>query len=274
MVETRSLSLSKGRRVKVPRHCEEGECPTKQSLPLPPVIASDHRERGKLSPLSCHCEPAGRGNLSHTRKNSPATGLYADSLNVSLAGRALGGWCYATFTVGDHCYIGGGGRFYVMDVSDPTDPTEIGHCYTPGIIRDIHVSGSYAYVADGGDGLYILEVSHFIGIEETGKGLKPLAFEISAHPNPFNSAVTISLDAPVGAIHELPLQIEIFDVNGRMVYEMTVGDACMRPAGGIHPAPTMHEYTWQPDESLGSGVYLVRAKIGDKDITKRVVYLK
>ncbi len=42
----------------------------------------------------------------------------------------------------------------------------------------------------------------------------------------------------------------------------------------------LREFVWSPDESIGSGVYLVRARFdrltdrGEKDISKRVVYLK
>ena len=52
-------------------------------------------------------------------------------------------------------------------------------------------------------------------------------------------------------------KIEIFDLNGRCIAEFDGGDQ-----------------VWKPEVSVGSGIYLVRAKIGDKDITKRVVYLK
>ena len=53
----------------------------------------------------------------------------------------------------------------------------------------------------------------------------------------------------------------------------------MRPAGGMYAAPANREYIWQPEKSLGSGVYLVRArfdKLSDREeqITKRIVYLK
>ncbi len=43
-----------------------------------------------------------------------------------------------------------------------------------------------------------------------------------------------------------------------------------KKTGGMYPAPTI----WQPDKSLGSDVYLVRARFGDGEITKRIVYLK
>jgi len=48
--------------------------------------------------------------------------------------------------------------FRVIDVSDPTDPTEAGNCDTPGNAYDVAVGGSYAYVADGGSGLRVIYV--------------------------------------------------------------------------------------------------------------------
>ncbi len=74
-------------------------------------------------------------------------------------------------------------------------------------------------------------------------------FAISISPNPFNSACRIS--SPVDAT------VEIFDVLGQSIDKLPGGDQI-----------------WKPEASVGSGVYLVRAKVGDKDITKRVVYLK
>jgi len=126
----------------------------------------------------------------------------------------------------------------------------------------------------------------------------PHSLAISAHPNPFNSAVTIALDAPVGAYCNTPLQIEIFDISGRRVAQLpdggTVG-AGFTPAlndvadnnerDGARPSPTTREFTWTPNETIGSGVYLVRAtfnnprslsgaEAGGATAVKRVVYLK
>jgi len=108
---------------------------------------------------------------------------------------------------------------------------------------------------------------------------RPDEFRISAYPNPFNSAVRIAVDAPsVGAglveRSEIPRThafVEIFDIAGRMVAEI--------PANGSESAKPSSTnasgaYRWQPDESLGSGVYLVRARFGDESTSKRVVYLK
>ncbi len=103
----------------------------------------------------------------------------------------------------------------------------------------------------------------------------PNSFDIDVYPNPFNSAVTIS----VGAIHELPLQIEIFDVNGRMVETIpvnnSVGDGSPVPSSNERGDRAPTEIVWQPDESIGSGVYLIRAKMEDGQMaSKRIVYLK
>jgi hypothetical protein len=89
---------------------------------------------------------------------------------------------------------------------------------------------------------------------------KPERISISVSPNPFNSAVSISVDCHYRE-NGNP-EIEIFDINGRMVFDNSVGANRDTPV------------VWQPDEKIGSGVYLVRAMVGDESVTKRVVYLK
>ncbi len=127
------------------------------------------------------------------------------------------------------------------------------------------------------------------GIAETPT---PQSFAISAYPNPFNSSVTISLD--FGSESPKPLStIEIFDVNGRRIgawrRHAQPGFATVKPLRD-------GELIWQPAPSLGSGVYLVRARFDPSTLrqaqgtagsgqrsaqrpdgetaTKRVVYLK
>jgi predicted acyl esterase len=107
----------------------------------------------------------------------------------------------------------------------------------------------------------------------------PNSISIETYPNPFNSAVTISFDYGSESVKPLST-IEIFDVNGRKVDDGTVGANCIRPFDGS--TPTTREFTWRPDESLPSGVYLVRAHFDTRSpsgaeatvATKRVVYLK
>ena len=82
----------------------------------------------------------------------------------------------------------------------------------------------------------------------------PKMMEIAVSPNPFNSACAISVPARA--------KIEIVDMSGRLVAEYSCG--CSRTS-----------WKWSPDESVKSGVYLVRALLADgKSETKRVVFLK
>jgi len=65
------------------------------------------------------------------------------------------------------------------------------------------------------------------GISETSTAA---AFAISAHPNPFNSSVTISLD--YGSESPKPLStIEIFDVNGRRVSTLRPSATSLQKGG-------------------------------------------
>lgn len=78
--------------------------------------------------------------------------------------------------------------------------------------------------------------------------------ELSVYPNPFNSSVMIS--ASEGN------NVEIYDITGRLIHNMPINTRINTSA------------VWNPDKIVGSGVYFVRVKTGDKAVVKRVVYLK
>ena len=115
----------------------------------------------------------------------------------------------------------------------------------------------------------------------------PGRFEIAAFPNPFNSAVKITVEQTFLSVQngqtgmsDLPI-VEIFDINGRVVYRPSPSVPLPEGAGGGSfslrekvSEGRMRVFVWQPDKSLGSGVYLVRATFGDESTSKRVVYLK
>jgi len=112
----------------------------------------------------------------------------------------------------------------------------------------------------------------YTGIDEKPSA-KPAAFAISAYPNPFNGECKIMIDdcgMGIGAI-------EIFDVNGRLIYVIPDPDRESRVATEILDS-RFHgndkSVVWQPSPSLSSGVYLVRATVGDESVSKRIVYLK
>ena len=62
---------------------------------------------------------------------------------------------------GDYVYVADGiSGLLVLDVSDPTNPHEVGSCDTPGVANEVVVSGSYAYVADAWGGLRVMDISN------------------------------------------------------------------------------------------------------------------
>ncbi len=105
---------------------------------------------------------------------------------------------------------------------------------------------------------------------------RPKNIEIITYPNPFNSTVTISLvchSCESGNPGDM-VAVEIFDINGRNIANLPVGANLVfaQPQGDHKDRP--YETVWTPDESISSGVYLIRVGFGSKSVTKKVMYLK
>jgi len=109
-----------------------------------------------------------------------------------------------------------------------------------------------------------------VGVDENP--VLPDEIAITAYPNPFNSAVTITVGEGLRSS-----RVEIYDINGRTVAEIPANESESAKPSSTYASGACR---WQPDESLGSGVYLVRAKVGPstcsgtETATRRVVYLK
>ena len=89
------------------------------------------------------------------------------------------------------------------------------------------------------------------------KRILPLEILHKVYPNPFNASVTISVLEGMG--------IEIFDLRGNVV---AVSSELLAVGADNR------EFIWHPDESISSGIYLVRASLMGQTSTKRIVYLK
>ncbi|MFO7918974.1 MAG: PQQ-binding-like beta-propeller repeat protein [Anaerolineae bacterium] len=77
--------------------------------------------------------------------------------NVEFVGH-IGGTVLAVALSGDHAYVAAGdGGLRVVDVADPSHPSEVGSCDPPGNAYGVAVSGNCAYVADGN--LRVIDVS-------------------------------------------------------------------------------------------------------------------
>lgn len=75
---------------------------------------------------------------------------------------------------GSYAFVAAGAGLAVVDISDPSNPRQIGRCETSDFAVDVAVSGAYAYVA-GWDGLKVVDIadpSHptIVG-QQVGSGL-------------------------------------------------------------------------------------------------------
>jgi hypothetical protein len=93
---------------------------------------------------------------------------------------------------------------------------------------------------------------------------RPLAFRIAPTRNPAVSQLSFALDL----VSDGTVRVELFSPNGRRIAELI--NAWM-PAGA-------HKLLWQPLDQAGNrvpaGVYLVRAKSGERVAASRVVLLQ
>jgi peptidoglycan/xylan/chitin deacetylase (PgdA/CDA1 family) len=62
--------------------------------------------------------------------------------------------------VGKYEYVADGlSGLKIYDVSNPSAPTKVGACDTPGTAQGVSVQGDYAYVADGSAGMQVVDVT-------------------------------------------------------------------------------------------------------------------
>lgn len=82
------------------------------------------------------------------------------SAQFKIAGQ-VGGPTQAVAVQGDYAYVGVGMRLVILAVSNPAAPKEVGAREPFGwYIEDVAVVGNMAFVAAGGAGLYIIDVSN------------------------------------------------------------------------------------------------------------------
>jgi len=109
----------------------------------------------------------------------------------------------------------------------------------------------------------ILPMSTTTSIAEKDSDNLPVDISLKVFPNPFNSGIRcqVSRNRDQGTgVGEQGIGFEIFDLGGNVVEEL------MAP---------ITEFIWIPNESISSGIYLVRARTKNgRTVSKRVVYLR
>ena len=81
----------------------------------------------------------------------------------------VGGTVTDTIVQDSFAYIGKGARLVILDIADPAQPKVAGaSSEMPDIVQGLAVNAQYAYIADGGGGLRVLNIADPSNIYETG----------------------------------------------------------------------------------------------------------
>ena len=117
------------------------------SVPAPVSARLEHAEPLLTTPSQLH-------NLT----KSPDR--LEDAHNVEFIGQ-IGGATWAVAIQGSYAYAGVGPRLVILNITNPALPTLVGQTAPlPGMVYDVAVAGSYAYVADWDGGLRIINVAN------------------------------------------------------------------------------------------------------------------
>jgi len=156
-----------------------------------------------------------------------ASGLFADSLNVSLVGQVgTFGIVNAINVVNDYAYLASDTfGLRIIDVSDPNSPFEIGYYNTGDRIGDVYVAGNYAYLAADSSGIRIVDVSDpstpaEIGLFETDYYAREIYLDSNyLYIADIYAGVIIDVSAPSS-----PVEIGYFNLHDFAINVYVVGD--------------------------------------------------
>ena len=164
-----------------------------------------------------------------------------------------------------YAYVGSVWKFWVIDVSNPTNPEIVGFHDTYDI-RDIKIMGKNIYAADLFLGLQIFEFYGGGGIEKKFSNLPIFKSpNLSISPNPFKSVACIKW---LGA-GEGPISLEVYNACGRLVRTLTKAQS---------PEPGAYTTVWDGKDELGrevaSGVYFFILEANKKRIIRKAVLVR
>jgi len=109
-------------------------------------------------------------------------------------------------------------------------------------------------------------------VGEDEKANRPGNFAISASPNPFNSSCAITIDVGDACMH--PTKIEIFDLRGNLVWQTHLSEQNGSDMNEPRSDNGQGKALWQPEKTIGSGVYFAKTIVNGKALSQRIIYLK
>ncbi len=164
-------------------------------------------------------------------------------------------------SAGDYVYAcGQNERLHIFNVEDPANPYSVGvSTYSlDGTEVAVDSSGMIAYTVDD-MWLHIYDCSEALPVGEFSAPYLSREISLLAYPNPFNPTTNLSFSVA----HESEVQLNIFDVNGRLVREVVRGSF----------APGQHTANWSCVE-CASGIYFATLNAGKFTASQKLLLLK
>ncbi len=102
------------------------------------------------------------GNLAYVAADSVGLRIYdiSDMMKPTEIGFYENLYADGISLRGNYAYITEGDSLWVMDVGNPTNPTDLGFEWLSGFAEDIYLDWPYAYIATGEDGVSIVDVNN------------------------------------------------------------------------------------------------------------------
>ena len=113
--------------------------------------------------------PATMASKAQWDRDRPVSSSVASaSEGVELVGQ-IGGVSYAVAVQGSYAYLGVGLRLVVLDISNPEEPLVLGRTEVLSyLVEAVAVAGGYAYFADSGNGLRVIDVGDPVAPVQVG----------------------------------------------------------------------------------------------------------
>ncbi len=213
-----------------------------------------------------------KGNYAYVIGNNLSVVDISDNENPEIVGSVFANSSSAAISVsGDDAYIADNGNYQysrggvrVFNISNPANPFEISFYETGGAGTNLFADGTEIYLADGDDGIYLLNNDFPTGVEEEEN--TPVGFSLSQnYPNPFskesggNSATTINYSLAKSGF----VSLTVFDAIGRKVADL------------INKEQTPGKYSVQFNAAnLCSGIYFYKLETGNFRSVKKMIIMK
>lgn len=153
---------------------------------------------------------------------------------------------------------------YLHDISNLTSPVQVGWYNTNGASRGVFSSGNLIYVADGPNGVDIIQYENNDGVE-TNHPKYPNQYQLAQnYPNPFNPVTTIKYNLPErGLVH-----LTVYNQLGQPVRRIV----------NREETPGQKSVIWDSQDNMGrqmsAGIYFYQLEVNGFTQTCKMVMLK